>query len=265
MAKKTPAKNDKETNGSDPLKRQYPNPYLTNVIARVDFASPIDLPDKGPPSSILTPITAIYPIYEEDMEIEATITVGGAVAPQPQTPRKVIKLWSKDRNKWCTLGRDHIALEYKKYQSFSVMTGDFNTVFNPVVKRFTQVHAKRVGLRYVNSIDLKDETDVFDWSKYLAETLTATLGDPKDLLRSFHVIERNHGDFRSKLQYGMMNPDYPAPIKRKIFIIDTDHVNDNVLDPDEVRRTLPEMHKAAKLLFESVIKDGLREKMRKKP
>lgn len=236
------------------------------VVARVDFASPINLPEGGPPSSILRHINPVFPIYEEEAEVDATfaLTGTGAAASRGQ-PRKVFKLWSKDRQKVATIARDNFSVEYKKYHSFNVLTDDFNALLTPLGNRFKRLQSKRLGLRYVNTIEPKDKKPLYDWSNYLVEQLIATfsLGDPNILTRSFHIVERNHGEFRSKLQYGMINPDFPAIIKKKSFIIDTDHVNLSLLNPDEIRQALPVLHTAAKTLFESVIKDDLRDLMNK--
>lgn len=245
---------------------RYPSSFLTMVIARVDFASPINLPDTGPPSSILKHTRSEFPIYEEEAEVDATfaVTGSGATASTGQ-PRKVFKLWAKDRQKSATLARDHFSVEYKKYHSFNILTSDFNALLTPLGARFKQLQCKRLGLRYVNTIEPKDNDQLYDWSNYLVEELIASfsLGDPGNLTRSFHIIERDHGEFRSKLQYGMINPDYPAKIKKKSFIIDTDHVNSDLLTVGEVQQALPVLHDAAKAVFESLIKDDLRDFMNK--
>jgi len=237
------------------------------VVARVDFASPINLPEGGPPPGILKHITPTFPIYEEEAEVDATFAVTGAGASASTgQPRKVFKFWSKDRQKVATIARDNFSVEYKKYHSFIALMGDFNALLTPLSGRFKQLQSKRLGLRYVNTIEPdKDNAQLYDWTNYFVEPLTTTftLGDPSNLTRSFHVVERNHGDFRSKLQYGMVNPNYPAIIKKKSFIIDTDHVNLNLLTPNEVRQALPDLHSAAKTLFESLIKDDLRDLMNK--
>ena len=66
---------------------------------------------------------------------------------------------------------------------------------------------------------------------------------------------------RMRFQYGMPNPDYPAPIKKKHFILDFDAYAEMLIDISELGDTLDTFHDRINSAFEQVIKDGLRKKM----
>ena len=53
----------------------------------------------------------------------------------------------------------------------------------------------------------------------------------------------------------MHNPDFPAPIKKKIFILDYDAYCSGILTKDEIFKNLPIFHAEIQRLFESSITD----------
>ncbi|MBA7635071.1 hypothetical protein ES703_42671 [subsurface metagenome] len=79
--------------------------------------------------------------------------------------------------------------------------------------------------------------------------------------RAFHNLELNYGDYLIKFNYGMYNADYPAPIKRKIFILDFDAFSMRILNENEIRKFLPIFHKQIQSLFEESITDKMRRKL----
>jgi uncharacterized protein (TIGR04255 family) len=56
----------------------------------------------------------------------------------------------------------------------------------------------------------------------------------------------------------MFNPDYPAPIKKKIYTLDFDMYATKILDKQDIEETLDRYHEKLKLSFEEVITDELR-------
>ncbi len=108
------------------------------------------------------------------------------------------------------------------------------------------------------------KTKPTDWSKYLHSDLLSgfKLADDKTTIaRNFNVLEFNYGDMRMRFQYGMPNPDFPAAIKRKQYVLDYDAYCDQLLGKDEIAPQLTKFHNKIKASFEQVITDGLREVM----
>ena len=60
----------------------------------------------------------------------------------------------------------------------------------------------------------------------------------------------------------MNNPDYPAIIKKKIFILDYDAFSSSFIPVNEIKDAFSTFNDTIYNLFEQSIKDDLREKMR---
>ena len=123
---------------------------------------------------------------------------------------------------------------------------------------------ERLGLRYIDEIAL-DEPKPMAWGKYLIPELLASfsLADKLDTVsRAFHVVEFSYPDeTKMRFQYGMPNPDYPAPIKQKLFVLDYDTYCQFVIPTEDIPELLDRFHMRAHSAFEQVITDSLRRKL----
>ena len=110
-------------------------------------------------------------------------------------------------------------------------------------------------MRYIDEIEVK-KGGVFDWKEYLNPKLYSALSIPtakeqQFISRAFSNLEFNYGDCQLLLKYGMYNPDYPSPIKRKVFIIDTDAFRHDVIPNEIVLSLLEAFHNRISALFEN--------------
>ncbi len=83
----------------------------------------------------------------------------------------------------------------------------------------------------------------------------------KLLSRAFSTLELNYGDISMRFQFGMSNPDYPAQIRKKIYVLDYDVYTNAFLEWRNIPEYLNRFHEKINESFESVITDGLRAKM----
>jgi uncharacterized protein (TIGR04255 family) len=83
----------------------------------------------------------------------------------------------------------------------------------------------------------------------------------KSLARLFHVSVINFEESSLKFQFGLFNPDFPAPIKQKSFILDYDAAYFGLLDNSDVSASLDLFHNKIEEYFEKSITDGLRKKL----
>jgi len=140
-------------------------------------------------------------------------------------------------------------------------------VFGSLIENYVELNIIRIGLRYIDEIEIKQDQEIFDWKEYLNTKLFSALSipakkDSKFISRAFSNLEFNFGDHNLILKYGMFNPDYPSPIKKKAFILDSDAFKRDNIQDNEVYTVLDELHNRISNLFESkLIKDGLREIM----
>lgn len=238
----------------------YKRNYLTNVIARIDFASPIQDIAKKLPLNILKEAIKTFPIEE----------------PLPITSRKVqmsqkefkaedidYTQWSfygKEREKKLSLTQKFITIEYFRYKYYETLKKEFSCIMEIFFSEFPEVVANRLGLRYINEFELPNG-DPFDWSNYFRSTLLCTHNFPKDkksIARAFNILEFNLGDFNLRFQFGMHNPDYPAPIKKRHFIMDFDAYRSGLQEFSEIPGNLDKYHDEIQKLFEYAITDKFR-------
>jgi uncharacterized protein (TIGR04255 family) len=155
-------------------------------------------------------------------------------------------------------------VEVTKYTVFEDLSRGFLAIVDALYSEFKDLQVKRLGLRYIDKIKL-DEPNPTKWDDYIDKDLLCSLrfvADPSTLVRAINVLEQKFDDeSRLRFQFGMPNPDYPAPIHQKIFVLDTDAYCDLLLSKEEVRQFLDRFHNRCTDSFERLITSKLRKKM----
>jgi uncharacterized protein (TIGR04255 family) len=85
--------------------------------------------------------------------------------------------------------------------------------------------------------------------------------DQPALSRVIHNLELTFETFNLRYQLGMHNPDYPARIRQKIFLLDLDAYTQTTVDLRDIRRVLDTFHSAIQCYFEQSITNALRNVM----
>ncbi|MCC9607341.1 TIGR04255 family protein [Blastopirellula sp. JC732] len=255
---KTPAHNTKTV-------LKYKKDYLVKVIARIDFAEPLGLQKEGPTRDVVATFKKKFPIPELKISTQKEIGVGLNQEILEKTSE--IREWefsSKSRHQKIAISEKSFVFSCKKYNKYSSLRADFLKMADAIFAAYPEAKVKRLGLRYVDHIDL-DEPHPTKWEKYLHKDLLTIFNladEPRLISRAFHVLEIQHDDeTRLRFQYGMANPDFPARIKRKVFVLDIDVFSTLLLEPNEIPAHLDLFHHRTKAAFEQVITDELRKKM----
>jgi uncharacterized protein (TIGR04255 family) len=264
MPRRTAA-NTTDSSSRIPERKKYEKDYLAQVIARIDFAEPLRIPKKGPPRPVVACLKKWFPVPELQVKQlkEVFITLGS----EPKETTKEIREWnyhSTSRDKRAVITTTCMLIEYKKYSMFEALREEFLSITDALYARFKDLQVKRLGLRYIDRIEL-DQPKPTEWSRYLNKNLLSSfklVPDPTTLIRAFHVVEQKFDDeSRLRFQYGMPNPDYPAPIHRKQFVLDTDAYCVLPLTKDEVVQFLDKFHARCVQRFELAITHTLRKQM----
>jgi len=103
-----------------------------------------------------------------------------------------------------------------------------------------------------------------DWRDYIESSMLSLFAFPQDkakLSRIFHILEYAFEEFNIRYQFGMNNPDFPAPIRQRIFVLDMDAYHQGAITPAEIGAALDKYHGSIQDLFEQSITDGLRRVM----
>lgn len=245
-------------------KLKYKRNFLKEVIARIDFAAPIAILPKGLPKKVINALKTEFPVPESKVVKVRAFTI----TPKGTHEGSIEKLqwfyYSKNREKVIHITDDCMYVQYKKYESFECLQSDFLSVVKSLFSAFDNLQVQRLGLRYIDSIELLEEKNPFDWHEYLDGRLLASLklaDDPKTISRAFNILEFNYGEYNLRFQYGMHNPDYPSPIRKKIFTLDYDAYCTLLLTQEEIANYLNTFHKKLKSAFEEVITQKLRDRM----
>ena len=134
--------------------------------------------------------------------------------------------------------------------------------FNVLTNIYPKVTYKRFGVRYINNLTI-NEPNPLKWDEYIDDKLLASIYIPEEqskISRTFHNLEMNYDDYNLRFNFGIYNPDYPARIKQKGFILDLDAYNSSIQTKDEIITILPVLHQKIQMFFESSIKEEFKNK-----
>lgn len=244
-------------------RRKYKKDFLNKVIVRIDFDTPLPIVADGPAKGIYATVKERFPITEEKKIIGKEFLIGPDVTKERSIETKEWHYYGKNREKHLTVSPNFMFIEYDKYEYYEMLHDDFLSVSSALFAAYPKLQVKRLGLRYIDNIDIA-EGNPMEWDKYLKPALNSTfaLADNRETIsRAFHVLEFNYGEDLLRFQFGMFNPDYPAPIKKKIYTLDFDMYVTKLLDKTDIEQTIDRFHEKLRLSFEEVITDELRKIM----
>jgi uncharacterized protein (TIGR04255 family) len=243
----------------------YKKTYLTNVIFRVDFPKFVDTDPTKTLSILKDAFKDSFPDHVE--------TPGGLFEYQIDQEDFVIKkekrvIWEfsdKEQSKKVTITPEFVSLEHKKYSNFETFFKDINLVFNFLTDVYKIKICKRIGLRYINQINLSSG-DPLDWKGLIhPNLLSVEKGFTKDneiILRSMHFLEAKEKENKLIFQFGLANSEYPNPIARKEFILDYDCSSKEEISISQIYDKVKEYNEMIVEWFERSITDDLRHMMR---
>ena len=107
-----------------------------------------------------------------------------------------------------------------------------------------------------------------DWEEYISDELLGLLAyevEGSDPIRIWHKLEFTFDDFIVRFQFGVNNPDHPAQIRRREFILDYDAYFEGLIEQQDIPDYLDKYHTAIQKMFERSITDKLREVMNESP
>lgn len=242
----------------------YKKNYLTDVILRVDFVSPVLSITDQLPKSITDIILKDFPIKEPR---EAAFQQVQVNPKEVKTEKRIFTEWNffgRNREKSITLTTDFFFIAYKKYEIYENMKREFESICNIFFETFNEAQANRLGLRYINQIEAKEDGPI-NWGNYINNNLLGLLGfkiNGSTPTRIFHNYEAVFEESYSvRFQFGLFNPDYPAPIKRNLFVLDYDAYYQGLIETQEISSNIDKYHDSVQMMFEQNITNKLRAKM----
>ena len=171
--------------------------------------------------------------------------------------------WGVERVKRFTIQPQWLFTSFKEYSTYTSMRDDFLTLANASLGQLNIKHIGRLGLRYINEIrvDAKHVSDPLNWDGLINEELLNSIRfrvPDANPIRLFNNLEYSFGGFQVRFRFGLYNPDYPAQIKQRVFVLDYDAFYRGLLDINDIESSLDQYHSAIEALFERSIEEGLR-------
>jgi uncharacterized protein (TIGR04255 family) len=238
----------------------YKRNFLTQVIARVDLLSPVDDFAQRLPSVINEVARRNFPIMEPRKTIAAEFQLTGSESSARQSEITEWHYHGTRRDKTLAITPGAVFVVYTQYESYAALRREFTEVLDTIASAVKDLQPSRLGLRYVNSFSF-NEGDPFTWSEYFNPRMLEFIDlfpDRHRLARALSIMELNMDDFNVRLQYGLHNPDFPASIRRRNFVVDLDAYGQGLFDARDIPTTFDKYHNVVEEVFESCIADGLR-------
>jgi uncharacterized protein (TIGR04255 family) len=232
-------------------------PFLKLVIFKVHFAQPEPVPfDEKASQKFITRIKKAFPDIQSRQGFTAKFTFSKDTPQYMATPIKSWLCHDMEKTKTLGLAADGLSIEYRGADTFERQRKGYIEVLDAFVGLFPKIEIGRLGMRYINEIELKGKPFA-GWRRYVHSSLLSGFRFPQDekvFSRAYSNLTFNYGEFSVQFQYGMPNPDFPAPITKKIFTLDYDAFHQGTLTRDEVVKLLPKFHDRILDLFRSSVK-----------
>ena len=240
----------------------YKRTFLKEVIARVDFLNPIQGLKGILPKELNDFIKKNFPVPESNKAFTHSFQVKGE---KIKTAKEEFDQWDfhgLEKEKTISLSKNFLLVSYKKYGNYNDLKNEFLSSAKILSDHFPEAQVSRSGLRYINVIKI-NESEPLDWSKYINPKLLQSMdfNSKESLIRYFNLSEYKFENINMKHHYGIFNPDYPALIKNKEFILDFDAYYNGLHELSLLNEIFKEFHAKIQIHFENSITDDLRRQM----
>lgn len=241
----------------------YKKNFIKQVIAKIDFATPVEIFSPSTIADAVIEIKKRFPISEQAtaMQQDFQISNKGISTTKDEFPEWVFH--GAERNKVLKVNKLFIEVLLTKYTSEDDFEADLVAPISQLLKINPNTIINRTGLRFVNVFDfpIANFAEVQNYFvSHISEQLKSMPFVDK-CARSFLINEFIFDDIKLRQQTGLFNPDYPAIIKRNHFVIDLDaYIN----LPHQINDTtvhFKNLHKIIENQFEILITSKLRDEV----
>lgn len=235
---------------------------LENVILRFDFNDGVIIPEDVV-SDIGGSISTNFR-YEKTERDDWKVDLQSG---QLVSEHRKVKVYSfkNDLGDLITLESDFLSFSIHNYSSYN----EFIALVKKAISllQVNNEELKRLGLRYVNSIKLK-EGNPFELNGYIAPHLTQSINfldniDTNNLSRNVGqmVFNKSDPDYYLNFLYGWPNSEFPNRIAKKEFVLDYDCYTESNIKINEAFKYIDNFHVEIKRMFVKSIGDELRKKI----
>jgi uncharacterized protein (TIGR04255 family) len=155
-----------------------------------------------------------------------------------------------------------ITFESNKYKDKDTYLGILNSLIQSFSTLKYDYSSRRIGMRFINEFTCDRKSNISKiFDKRLASTVRSMLSTESNS-RVIAMEESTAEQYKSRVQYGVINKFYPEPIRLYDLLLDLDFYIDTpvaLIDFGEITKTL---NKAAFYLFKSCMNPAYLEKMK---
>lgn len=242
--------------------RCYKKNCINEVICRLDFASAVNIFDSRMPKEVYGVVRKYYPISEPQEIIGTEFQINPSTGPIiNNTVSKQWVFWSRDKKSSCKILSGSVIFSVHNYVVYEDLKVAVIDIIKSIMDLDESIQGKRMGLRYINSIDLRGNDN------WITQQFYDAIKGHKDnnTMRLITTLEYavESKEINVRLLYGYVNTDYPAVMKKDDFTIDIDAYSQSIIFEDDIEKLIDDMHFEAQDCFEKMITDGLRDELNK--
>lgn len=249
------------------MEKSYKKNFITNFIIRFDY-KPIS-------DSVLEELQQTFEkqykfvINETKMVETGKIKVDFKMKESEYESdgiKKEYQLFNIERTERLKFSKDMFVYETIDYTSYDQIKNKIKEFIDIASKNENEENFNRIGMRYINNIELpfSKREEILDWKDYINKKIwnNDQFVEIKTVIQNITVQEfksKNEDDnVYFRLQTGLPNPNKPAEIICKKFLIDIDGYTMNVEKMSNALNKLQCIHDELTEIFDNCIERGLK-------
>jgi uncharacterized protein (TIGR04255 family) len=241
----------------------YKHNFIKSVVGKIDFVEPTKYFTAESLSTAIAAIQKRFPISEQGTASLQNIIVTPAGPKEEKVDFPEWIFHGSDRKKFLKINQFFIEVLLSEYSSENNFKDDLLTPIKHLLQINPKLLIQRTGVRFVNifNFDIKNLSNA---SEYFDDSISCQYNNFKGIekcTRSLFVNNFIHNEFKTRVQTGFFNPDFPSIIKRNHFVIDIDAYIDIPHLINDTETYLTKIHDIIQETFESLIKDKLRDEV----
>ncbi len=195
---------------------------LKVVVAQVRYPMAHGLADPAIQATIQRALADAYPLSLDPVQ-EVTFAVTPQGPTPPRTEQTAIRFGNQAGTGVIAIGPASASFETTRYEGWQTFLPEVERVLRLVAEHGAPTLFTRLGLRYVDELQLEGVATIDDWAGLLSPTL---LGDASSLLRDPRVVETTQqgrlvlGDDEMRFRHAYVSR--PAEAPSSVYVIDTD-------------------------------------------
>jgi len=213
---------------------------IAEIIIRVDLLQPVATINKALTKAVKEKIKQKFPVADQQLISQQSVIITDGQPSSEVINFTEWNFYNTERTRMMKIIPQALIATSSEHISFESFKSDFIMILRSFLKSFKESQPARLGLRYIYRFE-ELEGDPFDWKEHFSPSITNSIdfiGQSVNLSRWIQVLEFSFNDFNVRYQYGMPNPDYPAPIRRKLFVLDFDAYYMGLQSVDEIEANL---------------------------